>query len=189
MRVTHPFRAFGYGVLAYAVGFGATLAVLWLEVDGADWSDAVVDELLPVTAWVYHGAHFVGVSGPAPTLFRQGHNVAREPELGLPLAVVFIIPVLVLVGAGFLYSRWCMRDHYDKTYGRRFGAEIAVGYAVAAFLAAYWSVDTVPYLIFDVQVGPDLGMTVLMMGVLYPVIFGAIGGWLYQGMANLGWIE
>ena len=189
MRPVHALRAFAYGVVAYAVGFAAILAIIyWRYQDAVEWADASLAEVVSVTAWVYHGGHFVGVSGPAPALFGETHNVVREPEMGLPIALVFTIPVVVLLVVGFAHSWRSMGHHTYKRQGRKIGAEIAIGYGITAFVVALWSVETVPVLFGSIAVGPDLGMTVLMMGIIYPVVFGGIGGWLYQGAANEGWM-
>lgn len=184
MRASHAVKAFGYGVLAYIVGYVATLAMVMWRHGGEP-----IGEVLTLTAWAFHSAQFVGVSANAPRLFADAHNVASDPDIGLPVAVVYTIPVVVLMVVGFLHARNAMGHHNYKRHGRRIGAQIVIGYGVTAVFVSLWSIREIPVLFGSANAGPDLGMTVLFMGLIYPVILGGIGGWLYQGAAKEGWFE
>lgn len=119
-------------------------------------------------SWLFLNAHFVATQ--FPTIAggtRTANFVTGEDGSTLLLA----LPPLLLVAAGLLAA-----------YGRRgslgerakAGATVALGYlpisAVVALLTSHAIGNT------DVAISADPVTAVLLAGVVYPVIFGAVGG-------------
>lgn len=88
---------------------------------------------------------------------------------------LLIIPPLLLVIAGYALAR--DQDAIDVTQGPRKGATLVVGYLPIMALGAFFTQWDIP---LGVRFGPDLSDAVLIAGIAYPTIAGAIGGLLYS---------
>lgn len=123
--------------------------------------------------WLLHNANRAAVSLPAagaqngvfgPT------NVDLVAALGGPALLLYPVPPLLLVGAGYLAMEWGDVGSSTPWVG---GASVAAGYLPAMLLGC---------LVFTAGVGrvaasPD-GVTTVLAGIAYPVAFGALGGTL-----------
>lgn len=161
------------GAAAYLVGLlvafvTAGIAAASLTVDGPfsgtapDWK---------VQLWVYYDAHFVGtqtasVFGPDGSLIGGGELFNTVEILGVEY--LYAVPILVLVGAGAALA-WIAEasDPYD---GLRAGMGVTAGYlamVVLGLLAA-----------MHLGTGPSPLRAVVIAGIIYPVAFGSLGGFV-----------
>ncbi|MFB6133747.1 MAG: hypothetical protein ABEJ55_02030, partial [Halanaeroarchaeum sp.] len=69
------------------------------------------------------------------------------------------------------------RDPHDPASGDRGGA-IALGYAALTIVTAYTVFRVSGNVSPSWQIKPNLQSAVVTMGIVYPVVFGAIGGFL-----------
>ena len=163
------------GVTAYLLGFGVVYASMAREVESALagintlvalFGEATIPTWKAV-GWLFYNAHLVSVEIPVP-----GGTVSRDliASQGAPVAL-YLLPPALLTGAGFLVAR--QADYLpDLRAGLRAGATIVVGYLLVAIAGAFvLSADT-----FGATVGPDLLGAAAIAGLLYPLVFGAIGG-------------
>lgn len=123
--------------------------------------------------WAYHNAQFVDVDAPDQSfnLFDAG---LTSGLFDLPTVLYRILPVVVLIAAGYLLVR--SLDVTDPTTSVKFGATIAAGVTVMAAIGAS---------VFSISSGsgtgsssPQLLASILIIGVVYPALFGGIGGYI-----------
>ncbi|MEF8776526.1 MAG: hypothetical protein V5A43_08515 [Haloarculaceae archaeon] len=122
--------------------------------------------------WVYFDSHFVGtrlpeVTGPGDG-FRVGGGVVDTVGL-LQIEYLYLVPIAVLlVGGGILAWRVGSREPYD---GMRRGMFVIVGYLPIAVLAMMVGQQS--------GFGPSPFRSLAIAGLVYPLVFGAIGGAVY----------
>lgn len=159
-----------YGAGAFVASYLLTLV---LVVVGED-VDALDQDLLDAVGWIFYNSQFVDVTAEAAgesisfNLLSDGGLFGAALEL--PSIVYRLVPILVLVGAGFFIAKQVGARTTQE--GAMAGASIAIGYFTLALLGTF---------VFSVSeggasIGPDLVTGALIAGIAYPAIFGAIGG-------------
>lgn len=124
--------------------------------------------------WLFFNAHFVRTQLPAVG-GTQTQNFIASGDFP---ALLYAVPVLILLTAGFLLV-WS-RQPLDIRDGAIDGAFVAIGYTGAAIVAVF---------VFgasqgDASISPDPVTGVLLAGVVYPLVLGAIGGALAGVVAS-----
>lgn len=127
-----------------------------------------------VVGWYFLGAHNVGVDVSTSV----GGQSGSGRVLGDPGVLQMVVPVLVLVLAGFLVARAAAPR--DATEGAKAGLTVVPGYLVLTVvlaLASSWSFsESAGGLSASASIAPELLPAVLLAGLLYPAVFGALGG-------------
>jgi hypothetical protein len=121
-----------------------------------------------VVGWVFFNAHLVETVIDVG-FFGSGARNFVGGEDGFT-ALLFLVPPLLLVAGGLAVGR--AGGVTDTTRGAIAGALVTPGYLVGSVAGA---------VLFAVEVGgasgrPDPLVAVLVAGLLYPVVFGALGG-------------
>ncbi|GAB3418743.1 hypothetical protein GCM10027435_19240 [Haloparvum alkalitolerans] len=162
------------GAAAYLLGYLVTY--VWQSgsveerLQGVNFlADLFGSDPIPVwkaVGWLFYNAHFVrtrfegGLGGP------RSENFIAAAEGG-SLALLYLVPVVLLVGAGLAVVALDGAD--EPADGALAGAAAVVGYlplaVVGAFLFSY-----------DGSIAPDAVTAVLLAGVVYPLALGAVGG-------------
>jgi len=170
------------GVGAYLLGYLVTF--LFTSVDGVDAGE--------VAGWkfpgmILYGAHTVevrftaSVEGASDTETFDLFGGDGPPDLAstVPEALYFLVPIAVLLAAGYLlYARvdW----ELSVAEAALVGATPTVGYLAAAVVGTFLFESTETGSLFGVSgsatLGPDLVPAVLLAGLLYPLVCGAVGG-------------
>lgn len=163
------------GLLAYAIGYLVTY--LWQAPSVRETLstintiiELVGGETIPVwkaVGWLFYNAHAVELQVPA-----LGAGTATRSLIGTDGAssLLFVVPplVLVFVGAGVAWSSGAD----DLTEGLAAGAALVLGYGVLAIAGAF----LFRYTIQDAFIGPMTVHAVVLAGIVYPAVFGALGG-------------
>lgn len=160
------------GLAAYVMSFALVALVVAGMEDG--------DDLVGAAGNILYGAHFVdaeytiSAGGQSQS---ETNNFIQEASLEAPEFLYQIIPIVVLLLVGIALVRYLGLS--DETDAAIAGAATAVGYV------ALTVVGTFVFELSDTQMGitaevvPELGLaTVLLMGIVYPVVFGGIGGFV-----------
>lgn len=120
-----------------------------------------------VVGWLYYSAHFVDTRitarfGPGQATFYV--DLVREGSGNLEL--LYLVPVIVLLAAAVLIA-WSVRPD-DLVDGALAGTTVTLGYLAAVVIG----------LVVFAHAGnrPDPIPAVLVAGLLYPIVFGTIGG-------------
>lgn len=121
-------------------------------------------------AWLFMNAHFVAAKAPTVMGGTQTVNLVTAED---GPTVLLVLPALVLLVAGFAVAFGRVSGS-DPIAGAKAGATLVLGYLPfsigAAFVASHTLGDT------DAAIAPDPVTAILLAGVVYPVVFGAIGG-------------
>lgn len=119
-------------------------------------------------SWLFLNAHFVATRIPTIAGGTRTANFVTG-EGGSTLLLVLPALLLVVAGAVVAFGR-----SDNPANGAKAGAGLVVGYlplsVAAAFLTAHAIGNT------EVAISPDPVTAILLAGVVYPVVFGAIGG-------------
>lgn len=130
--------------------------------------------------WLFYSAHLVPFSVDVADLPASGSatvpNVVLAAEAPL-VGALFAVPPLLLAGAGALAARGAPDGAGLLPAATRRGMLVAIGYVPLAVAGALAFVAT-PAIWRRGAVAPDPLLSVLLMGLLYPVLFGGLGGWL-----------
>lgn len=160
------------GVVSYAVGY---LAVYMLT--ASDIQNSFVGRLLEfatgesaawkVVGWVFYNGHFVDTTVPG-LLGTSSVNLITEVDAFS--ALIYVIPPVLLLLAGLAVGR--VTDATTPFDGAKAGAAVTVGYAVAAVVGTFlFAINT-----GDAAIAPDRVTGILLAGIVYPAVFGALGG-------------
>ena len=139
---------------------------------------------LEAASWFYHQAHFAGVEATATDSVADG---VGEPAVSSSLAfveaaplVLCFLPPILLLGAGIVLARRTAPN--SPRQAAVAGASIAPGYGAMAVLSAVlltWeSSTTTARVTTTMSAGPELPSAVAFTAVLFPVAFGALGGYV-----------
>ena len=167
------------GVLAFAVGF---LLVRHMVLLGPTPESAYEAGNTTVSGWFYYNAQMVPLTERASifgeTMSASGYDLITDESTSNYLEFLYLIPPFVLILFGALTAA-----SYGKTRTPIFaalnGASIAFGYLPAVIAGVFLFSAT------DVSFGvrgtlrPDVWQSLIIAGVVYPGIFGGIGGLAY----------
>lgn len=119
--------------------------------------------------WLLYDAHFVGtrtpeVFGPGGSLWGGGDLVDTAALLGVES--LYVVPVVILVVAGAVLAT--RAGVPTPRGGAIVGATLAVGYLAAVVLGLFPTTHG--------GIAPSPLRAIVIAGIVYPVVFGAIGG-------------
>lgn len=170
------------GSLAWLIGYLATYVGAGdrLEIDlAAQLLSAVAEEPVEwkLVGWAFFNAHGVDVRVPGVGPLAASRLTVLPDDVTAPLALV---PPLLLVAGGAAVALVGQRGRRHPARAAGAGATVAVGYLVwcVAGLFAF----TVAVRESTVRVDPV--PAVVVAGLLYPAVFGAVGGVLAELAAD-----
>ncbi|WP_049907231.1 hypothetical protein [Halovivax asiaticus] len=173
------------GIGAFVLGFillsGLVMAEGVLDdsvTDETDEVDSQGDEpgLLTVLGWLYFGTHFVdlGVDSVFGSISFDMFGALME-EAVLPEILWRLVPVVVLIGAGYLLAARVLPATASPEDGAKIGATLTIGYLLTAAIGAQ---------VFEftgdegTSASVEFTEALLLAGLLYPILLGAFGGYL-----------
>jgi len=115
--------------------------------------------------WKIYDSFFVTI----PSTFDSFLNLA-ESELVVPAIIYTAIAAFFLFLAGRSVARTNGTFDTPNEQMALYGATVAVGYTIAAIAGAI--------ILEDGGNSPDLVESILLIGVIFPVVFGGLGGYL-----------
>lgn len=158
-----------YGAVAFAFGYVATAVLFISRVDG-EFGD-IGDDAFELFGWVFYNAHSidVAVSGEAEI---EPFNYIEMFDVGDPLHFK-LVPAVILLILGFALATR-VSEPISRERSAAVGASVAVGYVSLLVVGTF---------VFELEdggvtAGPELGLSLLIVGLLYAVVFGGIGGYL-----------
>ncbi len=162
-----------YGALAFVVGYALSYLSLLVASDDFLNSDTVGDSTLQFVGWVFFNAQLVRVEleQTAATFDLLG-QLATTDVLQIPAVLLTVLIGLVLIAAGYRVADAVGGPQTTADQGSVFGATIVTGYLPVVFFGA---------ILFEVSsVGgrPDVFGAVLLAGIIFPALLGAVGGHL-----------
>jgi hypothetical protein len=163
------------GAVSYLVGYILTLVVVVVAE-----SDQFTNDLIESAGFLYYNAQFANVEtsvdggGAFGAALEQEFNYLTDSSLSssvdAPAILYHLIPILVLVGVGYAVARQVHAT--DLVEGAVAGASLVLGTVVLALLGTF---------LFSLggnggSVSPVLFDGVLLVGLVFPGVFGAVGG-------------
>lgn len=194
-------RGAALGAAAYVVGY--IITYLFVQVDdeleaGAETLSQASAELpgidigtIDVVGWAFYSAQFVdteiSVEAAGESQAESGNLISEASSLTIPEPIWYLVPVVCLVGAGFLTAK-AMDRHWDTGEAAKAGATVTAGYLPLAAVGAFIFTKSTETSTFgqsvSISLGPDMVMAVVLIGIAYPLILGAAGGALASQTAS-----
>lgn len=188
LRRTVP-RGAVAGIGAYVGGYLVTS--LLAAIDGVEVAGEI--GTWRAVGWVFYGAHNVdiratgtggGRSGSATvTIFGRASEVTNLTDT-VPVVLYLLVPVVAVAAAGGLLVRSVDTRSHDTARTAAVGTLVTAGYLPLAvlgrFLFEYAATGRFLGQDVSVTVAPELATSVLLVGLVYPIVFGAIGAIVAQ---------
>lgn len=175
----------GYGVVSYVLGLVLTFVLALGAIGGEVPADTYASDAGPYgLGWLFYSIHnvdiVISVAGRTETVNFLEQAYATPVDPGIPKIAFYLLPLVVLFVAGLLLA---IRAPYDSVPsgidGAKAGASVAVGYLVMTVLGAVVVFSVSPDSATQSgSIQPQLGSAVIVMGLLYPIAAGGLGGYL-----------
>jgi hypothetical protein len=164
------------GVAAYVLGLVVTFLLLTID------SEVDLDALgqgeastLDVVGWFFYSAHFVDIESEVSfggATESTTTNIISEASTQFPSVVYHAVPIVLLIAVGFFIASTLDLWNPSASDVGAAGATVVVGYLPLALVGTF---------LFESSSGqastaPTLLMSVLLLGVVFPLVLGAIGG-------------
>ena len=178
---SHASTGAAVGLAASLVSYALTYVLLVL--DGLDTAEAESWRLVGLVWNSAHNVEIVGTASGAGRTVSESVNLIVDDawipvDLGsaLPSVVYYLVPVVVLVLAGYATVRMAGEGVDSIEAGAGAGATVALGAVVAAAVGRFLFEITISVLGAEATAAPALLPAILLAGLLYPAVFGALGG-------------
>ena len=169
------------GVAAWGLGYLFTYLLVAADVESSPLNRLIEffggeSATYELVGWVFYNAHLVDISYTGVGVFTPPRSFIGGED-GFTV-LLYLIPPALLVIAGLAVGRY--QGAAEPTQGAIAGALVTPGYLVLSIVGAF---------LFTVSVGdasgaPDLIPAVLVAGLVYPTVFGALGGVLASVTAD-----
>lgn len=168
---------------AYLAGY--LLTAVFVVVDGVDFGGEA--GWVAVVGWVFYAAHTVklrltGAAGDSAAtgtvgVFGWGDDLTSLTD-AVPEILYLAVPVVVLVGTAVLLVGRVDGAVESVGSAGAVGASVVAGYLPLALLGQVLFTHTETGFggAASLTIGPDLLPSVLLVGLVYPVVCGAVGG-------------
>ncbi|MDZ5809836.1 transporter [Halorubrum sp. AD140] len=160
-------------VLGYLVAYVTQQSTVETELEGFNFfADLFGSDPIPTwqaIGWVFYNGHFVDTQVPSLVGGARSVNLVSQADGG-SLTLLFVVPPVLLIVAGLVAGR--LAEATEPVDGATAGALVLVGYLPLAVVGAF----LFRYSVGDGTVAPDLITAVLLAGMVYPAVFGAVGG-------------
>jgi len=171
-------RGAAFGARSFVVGYLLTFVIASIAVDGSlggeapDWKAA---------GWYFYNGHFVDLTQSVNFAgfggSEAGSLIAASDQALVQLLYV-VAPIALLIG-GFLLAK-NLGVTADTTEAAKAGALVIVSYLLLAivgvFLTSYTASGSVLGVEASQTIEPKLAPAVILAGIVYPLVFGTIGG-------------
>ncbi|MFB6068628.1 MAG: hypothetical protein ABEJ90_01715 [Halobacterium sp.] len=172
------------GAKAGGVAFGIVYVVMYAVTIASDIDPVFFDRWGQhnAAAWLAYSAHNVKIaaSGAASSIGSVNFIQSNTDAFPLPTILLYAIPAAVLFLAGRYVASHSGTLESSPDRAAKEGATVVAGYLALAVLGAF--VFTGNY--SEATLKPDFVETVVMMGLAYPVVLGAAGGWVWKNGAT-----
>lgn len=157
---------FGVGAAAGAAAWLLSYLFTYI-ITSSDIQNSVIGQFTEIptwkaVGWVFYNAHFADTIVDIPIVGGATNFIGGENGF-TPL--LFVIPPVLLLVAGLAVGRYAGGD--DTGSAALAGATTTISYLLLSIVGVF--------LFATENVQTDLVMGILLTGVLYPVVFGAVG--------------
>jgi len=179
----------GFGALSFLVGYITTLGIVAAVED-----DEFTDDIIELSGIIYYNAQLadaeISVTGTDDDIgfgilfegttinYVTDEQILGEELLEMPSVVYHLIPILSLILFGFLLARYVGAQTTQE--GALAGGTVVLGVVPLTLIG----VVLFTFEEESAELAPALSDSILFVGVLFPLIFGAIGGALSARLAR-----
>ncbi len=168
------------GAGAFVAGFVgvAVLAFVDSEIEIGESEFGTFTEL----GWFFYASHYVDMSysfGPET----ETQSLFADGSTQIPEVVFYLVPAIVLVGVGFWLANQ-FADLADSGDSIVSGAAVVIGYLPLVAVGTFLFEESESMGDFSMSIGPDLVQSLVFAGLIFPIVFGAIGGYLAHQQAQ-----
>lgn len=126
-----------------------------------------------IVGWVFYNAHLVDTVYDVPLFGGAGNAIGGEE--GFTVLLFVVVPAVLLV-AGLAIGRYSGVGEMDAANAALSGATLVPGYALLSVVGVF---------VFTTErVTPDVVTGILLAGLLYPLVFGALGALVARATAG-----
>lgn len=129
-----------------------------------------------VVGWTFYGMHQVQIATSGSLGGFSGSGTASMAEAGFWQGWYVVVPPLVLAVLGLAVAS--QAETPDVQTGVLAGGSIVAGYLPVAVLGTFLFTYSSGGENVSFTAAPDLATAVILMGLVYPIVFGALGGGL-----------
>ncbi len=167
----------GTGAAAGVAAWVLTYLITYL-VTASDFRNSLFGQFTDVpvwksVGWVFFNAHFVETVFEIPIFGGSGSFIGGDDGFTV---LLYIVPVLLLLGAGFIVGWSGGAARLNAARAAVAGATLTVGYLVFSIIGV---------VLFPTEnVTPDVVTAVLLAGIVYPLLLGAVGGFIAHAVGD-----
>lgn len=174
-----PRRRYGtgfiLGIAAFVLGYVWTFLLVVLEAHPG-WMaevDAGRMEFYELVGVVFYNAHLVPYNA-GRGVFDSGSSLLSDTPPEISVLVFHAVPIAAIVTVAAVAGYYQVKAYSSVDTAAAYGVVVLYGYVVLSFLGGF---------VFELREGemvtfvlsPDVGMTVVVMGVIIPAVSGAFG--------------
>lgn len=164
-------RGTGVGAVAFLLGYLVTWILAGAKAAGTTVGGVLIGSVpeWKVVLWMFYDSHFVGTR--TPEVFGPGGGLLGGGDLvdtvgAFDAEYLFAVPVVLLLLAGATVA--ARSGAATPRKGFFAGLTVAVGYLAIAVLGLFVATEG--------GIAPSPLRAIVIAGVVYPVVFGALGG-------------
>jgi len=172
------------GAAAYVTGM--ILTFLLLTIDGEyefGSAEFAGGGRLDEVGWLFYSSHFANIEATGSALGAgesDTFNAVSEFQLQFPAVVYYLVPVVLLISASiFVVASLDLWDPSPADCAQA-GTSIVVGYLPLALAGTFLYTASISGLGAEFSIGPEPLTSILLVGLLFPLLFGAVGGVLFS---------
>ncbi|QSG03331.1 hypothetical protein [Natranaeroarchaeum sulfidigenes] len=160
------------GLLTWVLGYLFTYLIAGDEVQESEinqFLEFIGEEpaTYEMVGWVFYNAHFVDTTFQNVPFFGSEAFIGGEDGFTM---LLYVIPPLLLIGAGLAVARYSAAQNAND--GAIAGISVVPGYLLLSIAGIFLFEVTLG----DASAAPDLVAGVFLAGLVFPVLFGAVGG-------------
>lgn len=165
------------GAAAYVVGLILIFLLLTIDsdVELGTGEAGTLDEV----GWFFYSSHFANIefslAGES-----SSENLVSQASTQIPEPVFYLIPIVILIAVGYFVVSTLDIWNPSASDCAQAGATVVVGYLPLALVGVFLFTVSQGGGAAEVSTGPELLTAVLLVGLLFPLLFGSIGGVLYS---------
>jgi len=150
------------GAAAWVLGYLCTYLITSSDIQNSLIGQFTDIATWKAVGWVFFNAHFVDTVVDLPVVGGATSFVGGENGFTI---LLYVVPPLLLLAAGLAVGRYAGAD--DAASAAVGGASLVIGYGLLSIVGVF---------LFPTEnVSPDPVTGVLLAGVVYPVVLGAVG--------------
>lgn len=177
-----------FGLIAAVSVFAIVATLAMVDPGGSQSEDDTNIQLeeepgwLDKRGWLFFSTHFVETTADVTTdagqQVSQSVDLLEEADNSIPSVVYRLVPVGVLTVFGYLYTLRNVEATATLQDGARTGALLVAGYLPAIVAGVLLFSHRTDYQTGSVTYEIPFSPAVPIAGVIYPLLFGALGGYL-----------